>query len=163
MGKVLWALEGTGTPGNHTFPPGSGTPVAAHTALQQGKPQVVWTLLEGGSLCSTVNERPPLERGTWAAKVALTPPTPGWMLVLGRGRGMHGHQYGPVAAQVGTAILLYCLPHSPQHQTEYLTHTQVPQPGLMSRLGSTPQPLLNPRPQVPQTQEAPHRVANSEI
>lgn len=61
IGKALWATEGTGTPGVHTFPLGSGAPEAAPYFPTAGK--ATWTPQDGGNLFSTVNETPPLERG----------------------------------------------------------------------------------------------------
>lgn len=56
----------------------------------------------------------------------------------GAGRGQR-NAWAPIwaaAARASTVRLLYCLPHSPQHQREYQTNTQAPQSGLMSALGS---------------------------
>lgn len=121
-------------------------------------PQGLQQQLEGG-ICAPVNGTLRLERGMRVAEAILTPPTPGagW-----RWEGAEECLSTNSGRQpTGTALLCFhSSTHAPQHQRVKLT-PRPHGPACGVDLGPCPQPLLNPRPQVPQSQETPQRGANT--
>lgn len=90
---------------------------------------MVWTSLEGGSLCSTENETLPLERGLWAAKVTLPSSQPRMDASAGK---WQRDVWAPTWASRGLGQHCYTslfLPHSPSTRQSirlaHWSHSQV--------------------------------------